>query len=223
MNREIQMTLDGSNTMIVPDLKVSYHSTHGALQESKHIYIERGLDYAIASSVKDNINVFEMGFGTGLNALLTLQKATKIKKRINYFTVEKYPLSIEEANKLCFDDLLNTDQLNLMLHQAEWEKEVVINEYFTIHKTCQSLLTLQFNSSFDVIYFDAFAPTVQPELWTPDVFAKMFKHLNNYGVLMTYSSKGDVRRAMKAAGFYVEKHPGPKGKAEIVRALKIVH
>ena len=221
MHREIQMTLDGSCTIVIPELNVSYHSTHGALQESLHIYIEEGLNYAIETSVRDSIEVFEMGFGTGLNALLTILKATEIKKKINYYTVEKFPLSIEEAQKLHYDELLKTNKFTMKLHEAEWEKEVAINEYFTIYKTCQTLTYLQLHKQFDVIYFDAFAPTVQPELWTKDVFAKMFYHLNNYGVLVTYSSKADVRRAMKAAGFIVEKLRGPKGKAEIVRATRI--
>ena len=223
MYREIQTTLDGSCTVVIPDLHVTYHSTNGALQESLHIYIESGLNCALSAIDNETIYVFEMGFGTGLNALLTLLKANHIRRKIYYYTVERYPLTMEEANNLYFDSLLNTDNLTLQLHQAEWEKEVQINEYFTLYKTCQSLLTLQLPIKFDVIYFDAFAPTVQPDLWSEAVFAQMYAHLNNKGVLVTYSSKGDVRRAMKAAGFIVEKLAGPKGKAEIVRARKIIN
>jgi len=221
MYREIQTTLDGSCTVAIPDLHVTYHSTQGALQESLHIYIETGLNCALSTNEKDPIYVFEMGFGTGLNALLTLMKATHLKRKIYYYTVERYPLTMEEVNCLHFDSLLNTDNFTLLLHQAEWEKEVQINEYFTIYKSCQSILTAQLYKQFDVIYFDAFAPSVQPELWSVEVFAKMYVHLNQNGVLVTYSSKGDVRRAMKAAGFNVEKLAGPKGKAEIVRARRI--
>ena len=221
MNREINMTLDGSFTIAIPELNVTYHSKHGALQESLHIYINSGLNYALSINSIDSICVFEMGFGTGLNALLTLLEAENTKKKIYYYTVEQYPLNIEEVNGLNFDALLNTDNLTSQLHLADWEKEVKINEYFTLYKSRESLLSVVLTKKFDVIYFDAFAPTIQPDLWTEDVFTKMYNHLNNNGVLVTYSSKADVRRAMKSAGLVVEKLRGPKGKAEIVRAMRI--
>ena len=221
MYREIQTTLDGSCTVAIPDLNVTYHSMHGALQESLHIYIGSGLNYALSENENTTIYVFEMGFGTGLNALLTLMESGNIQKKIYYYGIERYPLNMEEANSLHYDSLLNTDDFSIRLHQAEWEKEVEITEHFTLFKTCQSLLSLQLPLKFDVIYFDAFAPALQPDLWTVDVFTKMYNHLNNNGVLVTYSSKADVRRAMKAAGFVVEKLRGPKGKAEIMRAKRV--
>ena len=221
MEREIQITQDGSYTVAIPEMNVTYHSTHGALQESLHIYIQSGLLFALPTIICDTIYVFDMGFGTGLNALLTLIESERLKKKVYYYSVERYPLTIEEAEKLNYDSLLNTQTLSLQLHRAEWEKEVEITEYFTLFKTCQSLLTLELPFKFDVIYFDAFAPTIQPDLWSEDVFRQIFNHLNNNGVLTTYSSKVVVRRAMKAAGFIVEKLAGPKGKAEIVRARRM--
>jgi len=220
LKKEILRTQDGSYTIAIPEMRVTYHSTHGALQESMHIYIVSGLLFALPNINSETINVFEMGFGTGLNALLSLQEAIRLKRKINYFTVELFPLSIEEAKALQQDEQLGTSNLSLQLHQAPWEQEVVLNEYFTLYKTKQSLLDLSLNTQFDVVYFDAFAPNDQPELWTEAVFANLFHHLNTNGVLVTYSSKGTVRRTMQAVGFMVQKIPGPIGKAEIVRAVK---
>ena len=221
MKREILLTDDGSYTVSIPEMNVTYHSTHGALQESVHIYIAAGLQYALQNIANDTISVFEMGFGTGLNALLTLQEAIKLKRKIYYYAVELFPLTIEEAYALQQDTLLNSGTYAMQLHEAKWEEDVVINEYFTLHKTKQSLLTLIPSTQFDVIYFDAFAPTDQPDLWTEQVFSNLYQHLNTNSVLVTYSCKGAVRRAMQAVGFKVEKIPGPIGKAEIVRAVKV--
>jgi len=220
MKREILLTDDGSYTVSIPEINVTYHSTHGALQESVHIYIVSGLQYALPNIATETISVFEMGFGTGLNALLTLQEAIRLKRKIYYYTVELFPLMIEEAKTLQQDALLNIGNAAMQLHEAKWEEDVVLNEYFTLHKTKQSLLNLSLPTQFDVVYFDAFAPTDQPELWTEVVFANLYQHLNTNGVLVTYSSKGTVRRAMQAVCFEIEKIPGPIGKAEIVRAVK---
>ena len=220
MKKEILRTQDGSYTVAIPEMNVTYHSTRGALQESIHIYVQSGLQYALPNIATDTISVFEMGFGTGLNALLTLQEAVMLKRKINYYAVELFPLTIEEAKALQQDEQLGTGNAAMQLHQAPWEQPVSINEFFTLHKTKQSLLDLSLNTSFDVIYFDAFAPNDQPELWTEALFTNLFNHLNPNGVLVTYSSKGTVRRAMQAAGFTVSKIPGPIGKAEIVRATK---
>ena len=220
MKKEILLTQDGSYTVAIPEMNVTYHSIRGALQESIHIYIQSGLQYALPKVAIETISVFEMGFGTGLNALLTMQEAIRLKRRINYYAVELFPLTIEEAKALKQDDQLGTGNLAMQLHEAPWEEEVMINEYFTLYKTNQSLLNLSLNIQFDVVYFDAFAPNDQPELWTEAVFANLFNNLNNNGVLVTYSCKGTVRRIMQAVGFIVNKIPGPIGKAEIVRAIR---
>ena len=221
MTKQILLTQDGSYTVAIPELKVTYHSTRGALQESIHIYIVSGLHFALPNITSETISIFEMGFGTGLNALLTLQEAIRLKRKVYYHTVELFPLTVEEAEALQQDTLLGTGSLGIQLHQAEWEEAVVINEYFTLYKTKQSLLDLSLNTQFDVVYFDAFAPNDQPELWTEAVFGNLYNHLNTKGILVTYSSNGAVRRAMQAAGFTVQKIPGPIGKAEIVRAVKL--
>ena len=220
MTKQILLTEDGSYTVAIPEMNVTYHSVRGALQESVHIYIVSGFQYALPNTTNETISVFEMGFGTGLNALLTLQEAIKLKRKVYYNSVELFPLTVEEATALHQDEQLGTGNLSIQLHEAVWEEDVAINEYFTLRKTKKSLLDLSLNNQFDVIYFDAFAPTDQPELWTEAVFANLYNHLNPHGVLVTYSSKGSVRRALQAAGFTVEKIPGPIGKAEIVRATK---
>ncbi|MFP5041257.1 tRNA (5-methylaminomethyl-2-thiouridine)(34)-methyltransferase MnmD [Parasediminibacterium sp. JCM 36343] len=220
MHREIEITRDGSNTVAIPELNVTYHSRHGAVQESRHIYIEAALQYALPTIKTDTVSVFEMGFGTGLNALLTLQDATKLGRKIDYYAIELYPLTLEESGALKYDNQLGTGHLLMQLHQAAWGEPVCINEYFTINKSLQSLLNINISKCFDVIYFDAFAPTVQPELWTEEVFKLMYALTNTNGVLVTYSSKVSVRKALQAAGFWVEKIRGPIGKAEITRAIK---
>ncbi len=220
MQREIKLTDDGSYTVAIPQMNITYHSIRGALQESLHIYVVSGFQYALPNITNETISIFEVGFGTGLNALLTLQEAIKLKRKVYYHAVELFPLTMDEAMALHQDEQLGTGNLSIQLHEGVWEEDVVINEYFTLHKTKKSLLDLSLNNQFDIIYFDAFAPTNQPELWTEAVFANLYAHLNPHGVLVTYSSNGSVRRAMKAAGFTVEKIPGPIGKAEIVRATR---
>ena len=220
ITKQFLLTEDGSYTVAIPEMNVTYHNIHGALQESVHIYLQTGFLYVLPFVTHQTISVFEMGFGTGFNALITALEAIKLKRQVYYYTTEAFPLTIQEAQILQQDQLLNTGNLALQLHQASWEQDVVINPNFILHKTKRSLLDLTLPRLFDVVYFDAFAPTIQPELWTEVVFANLYKHINHNGVLVTYSSKGSVRRAMKAVGFEVEKLAGPKGKAEIVRAVK---
>ncbi len=220
MTKQILITNDGSYTVAIPEMNVTYHNIHGALQESVHIYIQTGFRFALPFINFETISVFEMGFGTGLNAILTLQEAIRLQRKVYYYTTEAFPLSLQEAKLLQQDKLLNTGHLAMRLHEAAWEQDILINEYFILHKTRQPLLELSLKTPFDIVYFDAFAPTVQPELWTETVFAHIYQHLNKNGVLATYSSKVIVRKAMQAVGFAVEKLAGPKGKAEIVRAMK---
>lgn len=206
MKRELQITADGSHTIAIPDMQVTYHSTHGAIQESMHVFIQAGLLY----SPQPEIRIFEMGFGTGLNALLTCQHATK---PVYYYTVEQFPLTPAEAAGLNYDDVLLAQ-----LHRAPWQEDVPLTAHFTLHKSHASLLDVQPGKTFHVIYYDAFAPGAQPELWTQRVFEKLYHLLEPGGILVTYCSKGDVRRAILAAGFMVEKLSGPPGKREMLRA-----
>lgn len=161
-----------------------------------------------------------MGFGTGLNALLTLQQAVNNKRHIHYTTVELYPLTNEEVLLLNYGRQLDMQEAFLQLHNCDWEKDVCINEYFTLKKIKASLPEINMTSGINCIYFDAFSPTSQPELWTQQIFEKMYKALLPGGVLVTYCSKSIVRHAMEAAGFRIEKIPGPWGKREMVRAGK---
>jgi tRNA U34 5-methylaminomethyl-2-thiouridine-forming methyltransferase MnmC len=229
MKRSLIITKDGSHTVSIPEMNVSYHSLHGAIQESRHVFIDHGLRFFLNINPAADIHVLEMGFGTGLNALLTLIEAGP-NLNIHYTAIELYPLTIEEANALNYcEQIKRQDLLPLFekMHRCEWETDIAINSFFTMHKLMLSLLTIK-NSNLtynnflspDIIYFDAFAPAAQPELWTKEVFEILYAILKSKGILVTYCSKGDVRRSMQAAGFVVEKIPGPPGKREIVRALK---
>ncbi len=214
MKREIIITKDGTNSISIPELNVTYHSIHGALQESKHVYIEAGLIPLLHQY--ETIHIFEMGFGTGLNAVLSLQTATTSQQKIHYTAIELFPLTIEEASLLHY-----SDENFMQFHQCEWEKDIELNPYFTLHKTNASLRDYSTDQSINLIYFDAFAATVQPELWSKEIFAKLFAMMAANAVLVTYSSKGSVRRAMLESGFSVEKIPGALHKREMIRARKI--
>jgi tRNA U34 5-methylaminomethyl-2-thiouridine-forming methyltransferase MnmC len=224
MERKIIITKDGSHTIGIPEMNVTYHSIHGAIQESMHVFIEAGLYGLGRLNRPDPLNILEMGLGAGLNALLTLLQADKLKQPIHYTAIELFPLAEKKACNLNYCEQLSQPCYQTLfekLHQSEWEKDIVITSYFTFHKTNTDLLNFSTNGSFDLIYFDAFAPNAQPELWTKEVFEKLYDIMNEEGVLVTYCSKGDIRRAMRAAGFSVEKIKGPPGKREITRALKI--
>ncbi len=222
MERSVILTKDGSHTISIPEMNVTYHSHHGAIQESLHVFIKAGLLVSDAFGASDT-SILEMGFGTGLNALLTLIEAERLKRQIHYTAIELFPLQYEEITALNYcDQLYRKDLIPIFekLHQCEWEKDITITPHFTLHKKKESLL--QFNTSKlqNIIYFDAFAPSAQPKLWTPSIFEKLYSMLLTKGILVTYCSKGDVRRAMQSAGFIVEKLPGPPGKREMVRATK---
>lgn len=222
MERHIQLTADGSHTIGLSGTKVTYHSTHGAIQESMHIFIAAGLRPLLHRHA--SLSVFEMGFGTGLNALLTLQEAIASGQLVYYETVELYPLSTQEVQALNYNILLKpgTGHTLEALHSAAWEQVAPLHPQFSLLKKQQSLPDYLAESTtlFHLVYFDAFAPEIQPELWTPAVFAQLAERMHPGGVLLTYCSKGVVRRAMQAAGLVVEKLAGPPGKREIIRAHK---
>jgi len=221
MERMIQITADGSHTIAIPTMRVTYRSRYGAIQESRHVFIESGLKPL--SDEHETIHIFEMGFGTGLNALLSLQHAMQHKQKIYYHAVELFPLQANEYASLNYVAQLQNNLLQpyfMQMHESAWEKDISIHSLFILHKTNQSLLDLLTHQPFNLIYFDAFAPNAQPELWSQEAFERMFNLLAENGVLVTYCSKGDVRRAMIAAGFSVEKLSGPPGKREMLRALK---
>jgi tRNA U34 5-methylaminomethyl-2-thiouridine-forming methyltransferase MnmC len=224
MERQVITTADGSSTVSIPEMNVTYHSTHGAIQESMHVFIQAGLNQAL--SRYSSISILEMGFGTGLNALLTLIESEAVKKPVHYSAIELYPLEPEQIKTLNYCEQLDRKDLIQsfeILHISPWEEDIQITEYLTLYKSGTDLLKFETPRSgqlFHIIYFDAFAPTAQPELWTSAVFEKLFALLSLGGLLVTYCSKGDVRRAMQSAGFRVEKLTGPPGKREMVRAWK---
>lgn len=221
MERKIILTGDGSHSIHVPELNVAYHSIYGAIAESLHVFINTGFYEAKKLAPPEQIKIFEVGFGTGLNALLTLIEAEKTKTKVYYGAIEPYPLHDEEIKILNYCRHLDRKDLQPIferLHNCEWEKEIVFTEYFTLLKRNHSLLNLEPVKPFQLIYFDAFAPNAQPEVWKQEIFDKMYAMLQPGGVLVTYCSKGDVRRAMIAAGFKVEKLPGPPRKREMLRA-----
>lgn len=223
MERKIVITEDGSHTVAIPALNVTYHSIHGAIQESKHVFIEAGLKYLLHQFEKEQICVLEVGFGTGLNALLTAIEIQKLEPSVYYVALEPSPINDEEAQSLNYCEQL--DRKNLQedfrrMHDCVWNKVLAFTENILMHKSKSTLQEFEHAPGFDLIYYDAFAPAVQPELWTKEVFQKLFFLLNPNGVLVTYCSKGDVRKAMMAAGFTVKKLPGPPGKREMLRAIK---
>ncbi|MBC6491787.1 tRNA (5-methylaminomethyl-2-thiouridine)(34)-methyltransferase MnmD [Flavihumibacter stibioxidans] len=221
MERILQATSDGSHTIAIPSMEVTYHSKHGAIQESMHVFIEAGWKQKVTRP-DESINILEIGFGTGLNALLTLMEATT--QTVWYESLEAYPIDLQTAGQLNYCQLLHRPDLQhtfLEMHTGEWNKPLAIAPNFTLCKRHTKLQDYQqHDKKFDLVYFDAFAPKVQPELWSTEIFQKIFNLLKPGATLVTYCSKGEVRRALKAAGFMVEKIPGPPGKREMVRARK---
>ncbi|MCK6639901.1 MAG: tRNA (5-methylaminomethyl-2-thiouridine)(34)-methyltransferase MnmD [Bacteroidia bacterium] len=218
-NRKIVTTSDGSSSIYLPDFDEHYHSHHGAMQESKHVFMKMGWDVVVKK--KSHVDLLEVGFGTGLNAWLVYDELRKSAKEnaVHYTSLELYPVATEDAAQLNFVDA-DDRSIFLRLHEATWNTSVPINERFTLEKLEVSLQEFQSVRFYDLIFYDAFAPRVQPELWTAEIFQKLFLLLKPSGILVTYCAKGDVRRNMIAAGFSVEKLPGPPGKREMLRAVK---
>ena len=228
MKRKIITTSDGSKTIQIEDWNEQYHSIHGAIQEANHVFLKHGLlsyynQYVLSKHNEESqlINIMEIGFGTGLNAFLTLIEAEKLSQRINYLGVEAYPVK-EEISQLNYIELLSQAHKSEfeMMHDVSWEKQHQISSNFKLEKQQKFFKDIDAFDEFNIIYFDAFGARVQPDLWTEDIFAIMFSALKENGVLVTYSAKGSVRRAMQAVGFKVERLPGPPGKREMLRATK---
>lgn len=221
MMREIQVTGDGSHTLCLPDSEVTFHSRYGAIQESEHVYIGAGLQPFIGKT--EPIRIFEMGFGTGLNAFLSYLEAKEAQVKIEYEAVENNPLSREEYKTLNYAEALRKKEFAesfQMMHQTPWNKTIRMGTMFSLIKHQVNLEDFKTDKSFHIIFFDAFAPTHQPELWSADIFGHMFDLLVPGGILTTYCSKGAVRRTLTDSGFTIEKLPGPWGKREMVRAIK---
>lgn len=216
---EIITTADGSNSLFRKDLGEHYHSTFGAIQESEHIFIAAGLNHALTRY--SELNILEIGFGTGLNAWLTLQHTPK-NCLVKYHGVEAFPPDFELISQLNYaDETKEKKHLFLSLHTAPWEKLVPITSNFSLHKIHSRAENMEFPSDFfHLVYFDAFAPQYEPCLWTAEIFKALFNTLQQGGLLVTYCCKGEVKRKLKDAGFSICKLPGPKGKREFLRAEK---
>lgn len=224
MKRKIITTSDGSKTIQIEDWNEQYHSIHGAIQEANHVFIKHGLLFYFKNiaTASEPIKILEIGFGTGLNAFLTLITSETLKQPITYVGVEAYPVEAEEIRQLNYVEMISEDHKTQFqtMHEVTWESEYQITDNFYLEKQQKYFKDLRVKNTFDIIYFDAFGARVQPELWTEDIFSIMFNALKINGVLVTYSAKGSVRRAMQSVGFTVERLPGPPGKREMLRARK---
>lgn len=228
MERCKKITADGSHTIAIPSLDVTFHSVHGAIQESQHVFIVSALHYwlakpEIAAAPKTPVCILEMGFGTGLNTLLTFKEAHRLARPVFFQSVEQFPLSAEEIEGLNYADRLNDPILTPVLsqlHSSPWNQDVELSPWFTLHKSHTAIQDLSAQRRFHIIYYDAFAPRAQPELWTKETFGKLLPFLEPGGILVTYCSKTIVRKALQDAGFQVEKIQGPPFKREMLRAHK---
>lgn len=221
-NLHFKQTADGSSTLYNPLLDEHYHSIHGALNESNHVFIKKGfLDFIDFFKNVKNINILEIGFGTGLNCILTFIENLKLNISLNYTSLEPFPLEMKIIDNLDFNlDSRQLDTFRLM-HQSFWGKPLEINQQFSLEKSKLKLKDFNTNKLYDIIYFDAFAPNKQPELWKVDVFRKLFNLTSSNGVLVTYCAKGQVRRDLEKVGYFVERLKGPPGKREMLRATKV--
>ena len=215
----IECTADGSHTLYIPEIEEHYHSVNGAMQESMHVFINAGLRQMPSSKV----TILEIGFGTGLNAYLTSLYAHENNMEVSYTAFERYPVNTDIINQLNYSSK-NTPLFN-KIHEANWNEYVFIESFFTLKKILSDFTDfdhLKEKESFDLIYYDAFSPEKQPEMWTQNIFDYLFNHTNNEGILVTYCAKGIIRRMLQAAGFVVERIPGPPGKREMLRAQKVL-
>ncbi len=218
MKREILITSDGSSTIHLPDWDEQYHSKNGSINETYHVFINSGLKEVLS----DEVSILEIGFGTGLNCFITYLES---KRSIDYVGVEAYPVTAEEVDKMNFIAVLDAEKDRIIfnkIHSVSWDKKHQISNDFSLTKRKQFFEDIDDKDTFNLIYFDAFGARVQPQLWTEDIFLKMYNALKKDGILVTYSAKGSVRRAMQAVGFIVERLPGPPGKREMLRATKVV-
>lgn len=219
MKREIIITDDGSTTIRIPEWDENYHSTHGAIQEAKHVFIKNGLDLF---QKQDSISILEIGFGTGLNAFITFLETVN-KEKVNYVGVEAYPISSEEIAQMNYVTELQATQYQVVfdkMHSCDWESQQKITDNFTLTKRKQFFQDIADKEQYDLIYFDAFGFPLQPELWSEAIFKKMYDALLPKGTLVTYACRSSIKNAMLSVGFSIEKLPGAPGKREMLRATK---
>lgn len=221
MERKIITTSDGSSSVYIPKWDENYHSKHGAIQEAYHVFIKMGLDQYEDGS---DLRILEMGLGTGLNCFITYLEAKKRQLTIDYLGLEGYPLETEMIFELNHLEQLKAESEAIVyntIQTAQWNKLLQIDKNFSLTKGQLMFEDFKEQEIADLIYFDAFGARVQPELWTEEIFGKMYDALKNNGIIVTYAAKGSVRRAMQAVGFIVERLPGPPGKREMLRGRKV--
>ena len=222
MERTLLKTGDGSYTLHIAEWDEQYHSKHGAIAEALHVFIKEGLYHWFSKNSSATIAIMEIGFGTGLNGFLTFLETQKNKFKVDYTGVEAYPLPVDVIQKMNYTSLLNaSEEKFLQMHTSPWEEKIIISENFELTKQNKYFSEITDENIFDLIYFDAFGIRVQPELWTEDIFQRMYNSLKPNGILVTYAANGNARRAMQAVGFKVEKLVGPPGKKEMLRGKKI--
>jgi len=219
MQRKIISTEDGSHSLYVSEMDEHFHSVHGAIQESTHVFIQNGL----FKCNKKKIIVLEVGFGTGLNALLTM--LNREGREIHYFSIEKYPLHEQEYGQLNYPELIsgNTKPIFMQMHRCQWNKTEEIVSGFKLTKLEADFPDFDFESlpPFNLIYFDAFAPRKQPEMWQEKIFLKLARHTLPEGRFVTYCAQGEIRRMLIRCGFNMQRIPGPPGKKEMLTGEKI--
>lgn len=219
MKREIITTQDGSVTIYLPEMQENYHSKFGAIQEANHVFIQNGL----ALTQSRPISILEIGFGTGLNAFITYVESLKNSQQISYTGVEAYPVTPEEVAQLNYPEQLgasNEQNTFNTMHSQDWEKQNALSTNFTLEKRKQFFQDIEDVNTYDLIYFDAFGYQFQPDLWSVEIFNKMFSALKKDGILVTYACRTVIKKAMIEAGFTTEKIPGPPGKREMLRGYK---
>ncbi|CAN5182335.1 tRNA (5-methylaminomethyl-2-thiouridine)(34)-methyltransferase MnmD [soil metagenome] len=231
MEAKIIITGDGSPTLFVPEIRETYHSFHGAFQESMHVFINNGCLYFLEQHPQKPVSILEIGFGTGLNVLLTISVAILSKVKINFTTLEPFPLDSSIISQLNYNQQLEEkipnasvdyQELYKEIHSGPWNEKVQIHEDVTLDKRNTTIENFsEKGEKFDLIYFDAFAPNKQPELWTLDILKKTYFLMSKGGFLVTYCAQGQFKRNLKTAGFFVETLKGPPGKKEMVRAGKV--
>lgn len=219
---ELLLSKDGSHTIYSEKYNAHYHSIYGAIEESLHVFISAGLYNQYRRGLR-SITIFEMGLGTGLNAYLSLLTANKLKIKVNYITVETDPITVSQADILNYSEEINEKSLETFttLHSSAWAEKIELSPYFTFEKHKISIQDYDFKQSVDVIYYDAFAPSCQPELWEADIHTRLYDALNPYGTLVTYCAKGSFKRMLKSLGYKLEMLNGPNKKREMTRAVKI--
>lgn len=222
LERKIITTADGSKTIHLESWNEQYHSKHGAFQEANHVYINKGFLHRVNTFQGNTIEVLEIGFGTALNAMLTFTESIKQSLKINYTAYEAYPVQELELEALDYESKFPSNCVDFFkkMHTVSWNEFFEIAPHFFLNKQLKKFDQLEAANTYDLIFYDAFGPRVQPELWTEKLFQKMFNSLKNNGILVTYCAKGSVRRTMQAVGFNTERLPGPPGKREMLRATK---